>query len=183
MNISKLIELKCNCLINCYLQYMIDNLAIFNIPIFTKGVRFLFQACLKRRNSSACLKIVNIILCNILMLKKYYFVAFFLKLFYSDFTTFWKMCRGVPSYMDYFLSLGACHHEMSTTIFHLPSSFANSISSSVGAQCGGRCLRAPTWYLLRTLWSCAGLKWAYSARNVSQSACMNTNHNPSKGIC
>ena len=42
--ISKFIKLACSCLINCYLQYMIGSLVIFNISIFAKLVPFQLQA-------------------------------------------------------------------------------------------------------------------------------------------
>ena len=92
IEISKLYQLWFSWLINCYLQWIIVNLVIFNISIFAKGLPFCSKLARKGKTvwKNWILVWKNwILFCKILM-----FV--FIILFRNDFTTFWKMCRGVP---------------------------------------------------------------------------------------
>ena len=52
----KLIEIAGNCLIACYLLFLIEDLDLFNRLLIVKGVLFLIQAGYKKRNSSAGLE-------------------------------------------------------------------------------------------------------------------------------
>ena len=63
MNIPKLIKLACNCIIKCYLQYMISNFAIFKISKLDKGV----PSWLEKEKQLSWLGKLNIF-CNALMM-------------------------------------------------------------------------------------------------------------------
>ena len=73
--ISKWIQLTCDCQINCYLQNKTDNLVIFNISIFAKGVAGL-------KKMTTFLEDVNV--CTPLFLLSFIIVM----LVYGYFTTF-----------------------------------------------------------------------------------------------
>ena len=66
--------LALNRLLNCKLQHMIRNLAIYNISIFAKGVPFLFQAGWKGESSQLAWK-KGTPFCKILLFKNSYFVV------------------------------------------------------------------------------------------------------------
>ena len=96
--IWKLIKLACICIIICYLHNMVGNLVILNISIFAKGVPSWLEKekqpswLVKSEHLFAkfqCSKTFNLLLFIVLML------------FYGDFTTFGKMCRGVPFTNDF----------------------------------------------------------------------------------